>query len=157
MSISESDLANSKDPLLSIGIGVAHDSANVVVVGNPPIVSSAETVALEFAYKYRGISVQGEYYTRDDDLPNADADGYYIQAGMFLVPGHIEIAGRIGEIDFDAPNTDESEVTLGANIFFDGHRHKIQLDVSVFEIENAGPPVREDDDEQIRLQYQIAF
>ncbi len=152
MSISESDMANSKDPLLSLGIGVAHDASDMGGTLSP---SSADTIGLEFAYKHRGLSVQGEYYTRDDDL-NPDADGYYLQAGVFLVPGHIEVAGRIGEIDSDVPNNDRSELTLGANIFLDGHRHKLQLDVSVFEIEATGP-VREDDDEVIRLQYQIAF
>ncbi len=158
MSISESDVANSKDPLLSVGIGVAYDSAHDFGPPGPPIgsTSSAETIALEFAYKHRGLSVQGEYYTRDDDL-TPDADGYYLQAGIFLVPGHIEIAGRIAEINSDTPNNDQSELTVGVNIFFDGHRHKLQLDVSSFETENAGPPAREDDDEQIRLQYQVSF
>jgi len=161
MSISESDMANSKDPLLSIGLGVAHDSAHDFPPTGGPV-SSAETVALEFAYKYSGVSVQGEYYTRDDDLPGADADGYYLQAGVFLVPGHIEVAGRIGEIDFDVPNSDKSELTIGANIFFDGHRHKLQLDLSVFTTEVPAStvpvaPAREDDDEVIRLQYQVAF
>lgn len=131
---------------------IAHDAANVVV-GQPP--SSADTVALEFAYKHRGLSVQGEYYTRHDDK-NPDADGYYLQAGMFLVPEHIEIAGRIGGINSDLPNNDQSELTVGGNIFFDGHRHKLQIDLSAFEIEATGP-VREDDDEQIRVQYQVAF
>ncbi|MFQ5779274.1 MAG: porin [Nitrospiria bacterium] len=156
MSLAESDMAQSKEPLLSVGIGLARDAGKTD--GGFPN-ASATTLGLEAAYKFSGLSVLGEYYHRDDNK-NPDADGFYIQAGVFAVPSFIEFAGRVSVVNPDGANNDKSEVTVGLNLFFNGHRHKLQIDVSALEEEvpaGGGNPAQEFDDEQVRVQYQVSF
>ncbi len=43
---------------------------------------TAESLAVEFAYKHQGASIQGEYYSRGDDKNN-DASGDYLRAGLY--------------------------------------------------------------------------
>ncbi len=107
MSISESDVANTENPLFSVGAAYAYDAGNNDGVANQ---GSAKTLGLEFAYKYQGKSIQGEYYFRDDDR-NADADGTYIQGGIFVVPEKIEVAARYSHFSTDIANGDVEEIT----------------------------------------------
>ncbi|VAX31650.1 hypothetical protein MNBD_NITROSPIRAE01-1984 [hydrothermal vent metagenome] len=148
MSISESDVANTENPLFSVGAAYAYDAGNNEGVVNR---GSAKTLGLEFSYKYRGKSIQGEYYFRNDDR-NADADGAYLQGGIFVVPEKIEVAARYSRFSPDIANSDVEEITLGFNLFFAGHRRKLQIDIS-----NISNDVDHTDDQGIRAQYQIAF
>ncbi len=148
MSISESDLANTEKPLFSVGAGYAYDAGSNEGVANQ---GSAQTLAIEFAYKHQGKSVQGEYYFRDDDR-NADADGAYIQGGVFVVSEKIEIAARYSHFSPDIANSDVEEITAGFNVFFAGHRRKLQVEIS-----NISNDVDNTDDQRIRTQYQISF
>jgi len=150
MSISESDLANSQSPLLSVGAGLAIDGGNA----DPAPTTARETVetlALEFAFKQNGASVQGEYYVRNADR-NADASGGYLQAGFFVVPQKVEVAGRFSHFNPDGGNNDVTEITGGLNFFFAGHRRKLQFDVSAL---SSDPGNR--DDLIVRSQYQVSF
>lgn len=148
MSISESDIANTEKPLISIGAGYAHDAGNNDQVANQ---GAAKTLSVEFAFKHQGKSIQGEYYVRDDDQ-NADADGAYIQGGIFIVPKKIEVAARYSYFSPDIANSDQEELMVGLNIFFAGHRRKLQIDFS-----NISNDIGNTDDQRIRTQYQISF
>ncbi len=140
MSISESDVDQTEKPLLSVGGGFAYDAGEDV-----------GTFALEGAFKHKGKSIQGEYYFRDDDK-GPDANGLYLQGGVFIVPEKIEVAARYAYFDPDGSNNDEEEITGGVNIFFAGHRRKLQIDVSAISMD-----ANNTDDFRIRTQYQISF
>ncbi len=148
MSISESDLANSENPLLSVGAGLAFDAGNNDAVAAQ---ETTQTLALEFAFKQRGASIQGEAYFRDDDR-NADASGGYLQAGFFVKPQKIEIAGRFSLFNPDGNNNDITELTGGLNFFFAGHRRKLQFDISAVSFDAGNR-----DDWMVRSQYQVSF
>ncbi len=149
MSISESDVANTEKPLFSVGAAYAYDAGNNDGVLNR---GAAKTLGLEFVFKHQGKSVQGEYYFRDDDR-NADADGAYLQGGLFVIPKKLEIAARYSYYSPDtAASTDEEEIMAGVNFFFAGHRRKLQIDLS-----NLSMDAGNFDDRRIRTQYQIAF
>ncbi|MFQ5589470.1 MAG: porin, partial [Nitrospiria bacterium] len=129
MPVSESDIAHTETPLLTIGGAVAHDAGNKNLKNGSTAPGSAATYGLEFAFKHQGKSVQGEYYYRDA-RNNPNAKGAYIQGGLFLVPKKVEVAARYGHFDSQAAGMDEEELTAGANFFFAGHRRKLQIDVS---------------------------
>jgi len=150
MSISESDVANTEKPLLSVGAAYAYDAGNMD--GDGANRGSAKTLGLEFAFKHQGKSVQGEYYFRNDSR-NFDADGAYLQGGIFLVPEKVEIAARYAHYSPDTPTSlDEEEIMGGVNIFFAGHRRKLQIDFA-----NISMDAGNFDDHRIRTQYQISF
>ena len=97
--------------------------------------------------------MEGGYYYREID-PKAftpfgkqDAEGYYIQAGYFLIPKHLEIVTRYSFVEPDNPsqiaNNEQEEFTLGANYYFLGHRLKTQLNYSLFSTK-AGNGVEDD-------------
>lgn len=147
MSISESDVANTQQKLLSVGGGFAYDAGNTD--GTTP--GSARTLALEAAFKHQGRSLQGEYYSRSVK-GNTDARGFYLQGGIFIVPEKTEVAARYAVVNPEGGDNNLEELTLGLNIFFAGHRRKLQIDLS-----NISSDVNNTDDQRIRTQYQIAF
>ncbi len=147
MSISESDVNDTQHQLLSIGAAFAHDGGNT----NAATPGTASTLAFEFAYKYQGISAQGEYYFRDANN-NPDANGGYVQGGIFVKPKTVEVAVRYALLNPSGGNNNVEELTAGVNFFFAGHRRKLQIDLS-----NISSDAGDTDDQRIRTQYQISF
>lgn len=113
--------------------------------------------------KYRGASIHGEYFKRwigpeKNSVSDEKADGYYLQGGYFVVPKSMEVAARYEYFD---PNKDASddlrkEYGVGVNYFINGHRNKIQADL--FKInDEAGKTKKGEEDNRLRVQYQLAF
>ncbi len=110
--------------------------------------------------RYRGFTWDSEFYIRkihpESGAESTTADGFYTQAGYFVLPKKLEIAARYSWLD---PNTDvrydiQKEYTVGINYYFRGHRQQIQGDVGHYETDtNTGEKV----ENRIRLQYQIVF
>ncbi len=148
MSISESDVNDSQDKQVSIGAAFAHDGGNTNAVTTP---GTANTLGLEFAYKHQGISAQAEYYFRDA-RNNPNAQGGYIQGGIFVKPEEVEVAVRYALVNPSGSGNDIEELTAGFNFFFAGHRRKLQIDLS-----NISNDATDTDDQRIRTQYQISF
>lgn len=116
---------------------------------------------VELSMKYRGISWHNEFFARSDDPESGgetvDSNGFFSQAGYFVIPKKLEIAARYSMLD---PNDDVSddlqrEYTGGINYYLRGHRSKIQTDVGHFVTEEGDD--QDKNENRIRLQYQIIF
>ena len=111
--------------------------------------------------KYRGTSIHGEYYHRVIDpqkngVSDETSNGYYIQAGYFVVPKIIEIAARYESFDpdRDKDNDKRNEYGAGINCFINGQRNKIQADAFKIKDETGK---KGDEDSRFRIQYQLSF
>jgi phosphate-selective porin len=125
----------------------------------------------EFAFKYRGLSIQEEYHKKNI-LDNSDGSkheltGGYVQAGYFFhnifesVPAPLEFALRLAEVN--EPNAvDRSfenqrrEYTVGANWFFSGHNNKLTVDFSRLTLDDRRVGL-DDSENRMRLQWDVSF
>ncbi len=126
----------------------------------------------EFAFKWRGLSIQHEYHwkeVRDKNL-NSGVAGYktnlmgsYAQIGYFphylipVIPKPLEIAFRFAFVDPNqsAKNDKLKAYTTAINWFFAGHRNKLTLDGTWFTLDQ---PVGKDlNEQQVRLQWDVSF
>ena len=125
----------------------------------------------EFAYKYRGLSIQQEFHhkTVTDRVLGTENDltGGYIQSGYFFhnvfpsVPKPLEFALRYAFVE--EPNrdnrmfdNDREEISLAANWFFKGHNNKLTLDLSHLTLDDSFAQVNESRN-RVRLQWDVSF
>jgi phosphate-selective porin OprO and OprP len=125
-----------------------------------------ELVGFDGAFKWQGLSLQGEYFLAEaaGDTTGATlrGSGWYAQTGYFVVPAHLEVAGRYSYIDPNRSMSNDlwTEAAGVGSYFFQGHNLKIQAEYSIIHKQrlvsfNAGPGTT--DDRQIRLQAQLLF
>jgi len=130
-----------------------------------------EQMMQEFAFKWRGFSVQEEFHwkTVDDRANNTRNDfvGAYAQTGYFFhslfptVPKQLELAFRYGfvkepnELDRALDNL-RQEFTLGANWFVAGHNNKFTADYSYLTLEDEFFN-RNVNENRVRVQWDISF
>lgn len=130
-----------------------------------------EQMMQEFAFKWRGLSVQQEFHwkTVEDNVASTKNDftGAYAQAGYFFhhlfpaVPKHLELAFRYAfvkepnELNRVQDNVRE-EFTIGANWFIAGHNNKFTVDYSYLTLEDEFFS-RDVNDSRGRLQWDISF
>ena len=125
----------------------------------------------EFAFKYRGLSIQQEYHwksIRDRSVNSKfDLTGGYLQAGYFFhhlnenIPEPLEIAFRLAEVK--EPNAVDRtfenrrrEFTIGANWFFNEHRNKLTLDFSRLEVDDRLLGL-DDSGNRVRFQWDVSL
>ncbi|MEX5213994.1 MAG: OprO/OprP family phosphate-selective porin [Nitrospiraceae bacterium] len=109
------------------------------------------TWALDSVFKYRGFSIQGEYYFKnvtrhEKGLPCmntactafapgllGNATGWYVQTGYYVIPRHLEIAGRYAYWDPDTRSGGDliKQVDVSLNWFLNGtYDHQIMVTYS---------------------------
>ena len=125
----------------------------------------------EFAFKYRGFSIQQEWHRKfiTDRVLNTESDltGFYIQSGYFFnnlidaVPAPLELAARYAYVS--EPNkslrsvqNEREEFTLGANWFFSGHRNKVTVDFSRLTLDD-GLLGTDHSDNRFRIQWDVSY
>ncbi len=125
----------------------------------------------EFAFKYRGLSIQQEYHEKTirdrADSSKHQLTGGYVQAGYFFhhlfpsIPEPLEFAVRYAAVD--EPNAvnrafenQRREFTLGANWFFSGHNNKITVDLSRLSLDD-GLEGLSDSENRLRFQWDVSF
>ncbi len=116
---------------------------------------------LDLGVRYKGFAWDSEYYIREND-PEEDggdsitSDGFYTQAGYFVLPKKLELAARYSMLDPNENLRDDvqTEYTVGINYYMRGHRQQIQADVGRFVTETTETDKNEN---RIRLQYQMIF
>ncbi len=125
----------------------------------------------EFAFKYKGLSIQQEYHWKEVEDRVAgttnDLTGAYAQAGYFFhdlvpaIPEELELAFRYAFVE--EPNESDrtrenkrEEFTLGANWFFAGHNNKLTADFSHLTLED-GLFNRDVADNRFRLQWDVSY
>ncbi|CAI2718976.1 OprO/OprP family phosphate-selective porin [Nitrospina watsonii] len=130
-----------------------------------------EQYVQEFAFKYRGLSIQEEFHWKDvEDKRNMTTHKYkgmYAQAGYFFhglipqIPEKLELAARYAFVDAPVATnvalTDKrEEYTVALNYFFSGHDNKITVDYSMLELEDASTGISYDDS-RVRVQWDVSF
>ncbi len=149
---SESDLNDSEHPSLAVGLLSGY---NVRDIDETKFLQ----LGTDIGFKYRGFSLQGEYFLRNNNptgAANSTKDhGYYAQAGYFIVPKKFEIAARASQILFSGANNNRSEYTASANYFMLGHHDlKLQAEYSYLPRQSAAGTLN---DHRARVQLQAAF
>src|SRR5712692_8277320 len=154
----EGDLAHSDTPQVAIGTSYGYNAGlqtNTMGAGSNNQVSLAiaslgnrrlldqgivdiGTTGVDFVFKYRGFSLQGEGFVRnvnthDHSKQIGNATGYYVQTGYFLIPSQLEVVGRYSAMD---PDTRAAQDLMtsgvgGVNWYLNGHEHKLQFDYGV--------------------------
>lgn len=130
-----------------------------------------EQAVQEFAFKYRGLSIQQEWHRKfiTDRVvaSRSDLTGVYLQAGYFFhnifesIPAPLEFAARFAyvkepnEVDRSIDNERE-EFTVGANWFFSGHNNKVTVDFSRLTLDD-GLFGFNDSENRFRLQWDVSF
>lgn len=86
---------------------------------------------IDLTAKYQGFSFAAEYFSGDDDV--VDEDGWYAQAGYFLMPSELEFAARYQMIDNeDSTGTDETTGwDFSLNYYWWKHQLKAQVGYSM--------------------------
>ncbi|GAB4147719.1 MAG: porin [Planctomycetaceae bacterium] len=126
--------------------------------------------AIDFALKYRGFSVNAEYYfrwlqdfsTTGGAIPfsKIDSNGFYVDVGYMLMKKKLELVGRISQVD--GFFGDFWEYAAGINWYINGtHKNKLTLDMAVLNgvpTSNSGPGYEVGMNGIFyRAQWQIAF
>jgi len=136
----------------------------------------------EFGFKYKGLSLAGEYHYRKrkvlDPLETADLgtavsakeslhdQGFFVQGGYFIIPKKLEIAGRYELIDYDSQNPEGGtpglidnicSYTAGLNYFLHGRDHKIQINYKHWDVGLSGAYLGDGNENFFLTQYQICF
>jgi len=128
------------------------------------------TAEVDAAFKWRGLFAQAEYFWAQADGQSTDkiarAQGYYVQAGYFIIPSKLEVAARYAYLDPDRDVSNDLWVeTAGAvSWYFNKHNLKIQADCTSIHkqgrIASTGASAtntRATDDLQARVQAQLLF
>ena len=125
----------------------------------------------EFAFKWRGLSIQEEFHwkTINDSVEGTSNDliGTYAQASYFFhnlfpaFPAPLELAFRYAFVkepnEMDrALDNERQEFTLGANWFIAGHNNKFTLDYSYLTLDDEFFN-RDINDSRGRLQWDVSF
>lgn len=117
-----------------------------------------DTFGIDTVFLWRGLSIQGEYFIGQGEgkvsHKKLRAQGFYSQAGYFLIPRHLEAAVRYAWMDpnRDVSNDLISEVQGALSYYFSNHNLKLQADIT-----NTHTQPARTDDLQYRLQAQIIF
>ncbi len=117
------------------------------------------TWALDAVFKYRGFSIQGEYYFKninrhEKGLPCmntactqtaptllGNATGWYVQTGYYVIPRYLEVAGRFAywDPDTNAANDLIYETDASVNWFLGGtYDHQIMVTYSNIQMGTGG-------------------
>jgi hypothetical protein len=180
----EGDLAYSETPQLAVGGGYAYNPAvntssdnafvgldlanlnfrrQLAAFGNGRQlglgVVDFSTWAVDGVFKYRGFSLQGEFYFKnvirhDKGLPCMNASctatapnqfgnalGWYVQSGYYLIPRKLEVAARFAYWDPDTHSASDliKETDVSLNWFLNGtYDHQIMLTYSNIQMGTGG-------------------
>jgi hypothetical protein len=160
---SEADFESAGKPLLAIA---AIYQSNDSTVGDPN--GSAvdnTTMGGDLVFKYKGLSVFGDYFHRVSEPERAGAEdfrseGWTAQAGLFVYKRYVEVAARYAVVDpTDVPtgasplaNDRQFERGAALNWYLNKHNLKLQSDYRQIETETSGTTL-----DEYRLQMQWIF
>lgn len=137
----EFDLGWSETPALAWGVGGGYlDQGSVDAYSSGTIYYRHNLQGTsDLTFKYKGLSILGSVYGRiqyatslvsGNNLTLQDM-GYYGQAGYFVIPKKLELAGRASQIFREGPLNDSSEYDAGVNWYIVGNSVKWQNTVGL--------------------------
>ncbi len=155
----ETDLKYSEKFKATIGASVVYDGKEKDI---KPVDTNTIIGDIDFGIRYKGFTWDSEYYVKSKDPESdggahtVDSDGFYTQAGYFVLPKKLELATRYSQLDpnKDLPDDFQREYAAGVNYYFRGHRSKIQTDIGRYVTDVKDDEKKEN---RFRLQYQIIF
>lgn len=110
---------------------------------SPDLGSELVQLGADIGFKYKGFSITGEYYFRHVDSDHYwspwnrltaggrgtdSPQGGYVQAGYFIIPKKLEVAGRLSGVW--GMGDKAMEETLGVNYYLKGHALKLSADIT---------------------------
>lgn len=132
----ESDLAWSETPAFDVAVGGGYmDQGSTDAYSNNTIYFRYNWQGvIDTTFKYKGLSLIGAYYGRIQYCSQTGSNarftlqdvGYYAQAGYFIVPKKVEIAGRAAQLFHEGPLNDSSEFDGTINWYIIGNSVKWQ-------------------------------
>ncbi len=184
----EADFDNSVKPLLSVGTNFYRDTIYSGETNNLGFTKSSgwysigstlmpaaqkftagevldfNTVGIDTAFKWKGLSVTGEYFYAEAQgkKSTVSADGFYAQAGYFVIPQKVELAYRYSYLD---PNRNVGndrwvENTAAASWYLNKNFLKLQADYTLVHKQAAIASTsgkNDTGDQQVRFQAQMLF
>ena len=155
----ENDFESKDKPLLGIAVNVERNDARVPATApTAPATFDRATLGADVLFKWRRLSLMGEYFDRDVTPAGAAkfaSNGFHAQAGyMFDAGRHWGIGLRYAAWDPDGRVAGDDRTEIGAvlNYFYNKDNLKVQADVRRLEDE-----ARRTQDYEIRLQTQFIF
>lgn len=147
------DLKREPEPKLAFGLTYdLNDDASrqggqlkkfvIDTLGNP-FYTDLSSIMFDWMFKHKGLSFQGEFIHKQGDKrveSNGIESGYEFRTGSgfnaqvgYLFENNIELAGRFTTISPDDYSSlkEVNEYTIGASKYFQGHKLKVQTDVSM--------------------------
>jgi phosphate-selective porin OprO and OprP len=167
MGNTEMDLQDHQTPALSVGVDgflnnihkTAANAIDVLVLNytgaagwlgrNLPAFETDDEIEirsweLESQFKWRGLSLQGEYYVGQAKGSVSGARvyayGWYAQAGYFILPKRLDLAARYSFVDYNRSlsNDGVSVINSAATWYFRGNNLKLVIDYSRTHRQRAG-------------------
>lgn len=152
----EGDVNNTDEVATSVGASYLYSEAHSWVDTNPYTDVDGNIVNVDANLKYAGFSLHSEYYwrnlqTQHSSLVDTSNQGGYVQAGYFVLPGELEVAGRYGIVSCDdgaaggicAGQDDINEAAGTINYYWWKHQMKAQL--GYFSVNNNAVGASDDD------------
>ena len=147
------DVPTSDQPQLAWGTAVIHDANNAMAGG-----ARVNRLTTDVTFRYKGYSVLMLVNCARNSDNNETDTGYLAEVGCFIVPQRVELVGRWADIVRDGAlgvgMADPREVTVGVNLYFNGHQAKLQIDYSRLWNDKS---VEGRDAHRIRGQVQLFF
>jgi phosphate-selective porin OprO and OprP len=107
--LDETDVNDTQDFSTSIGAAYAYTEVHRNFTGgvNRQEDGNLQHVSTDANIKYKGFSLHAEYYHQRGESEHSNVldyqtNGGYVQAGFFILPKELEIAGRYGFLDCDS-------------------------------------------------------
>jgi phosphate-selective porin OprO/OprP len=127
------------------------------------------TFGIDTVFKWQGLSITGEYFKGfaegQTTTHSLVAEGFYGQAGYFIIPKQVELAYRYSYLDPNraVANDHWTENAAAVSWYINNHNLKLQADYTAVHKQgrivstNPGPNAKSTDDQQVRFQAQILF
>jgi len=119
-------------PLEWISIGISGLTSKDGGVGTTLAVDrNAYEVELQIKSPKRGCSLQGEYlrqWLKNSSDATTTSDGFYVQAGHYIMPKHLEAVIKYEEYDSDKDTANKDDIrwtTVGLNFYIYGNDAKL--------------------------------
>lgn len=158
----EGDLPSTPTPEASFGASFVYNPQGETTISG--VRSEFDTIGygIDGALRFAGLFATAELFhrTTDEDgsaaFDSIDEDGYFAQAGYFLLPGRLETALRYSRVRVDdGADENTSEITASINYLFREDDHKLQLEWGRLTVDPDGGA--ETDDDFIRVQWTLNF
>ncbi len=156
---SEADFDSAGKPLFAVALQYESNERPIAAAGSTPAhTAEQEIVGGDVVFKFKGLSLFGDYYDATTDrsglVRDFDSGGWNVQAGYFIVPAKFEVALRLAELDpnSDIDDNEREETGVALSYYFNKHNMKLQADFR--QIEDRATKRTND---ELRLQYQLIF